>query len=499
VVPRIRRSLALLIGFALCWSGFWWFLRAEDVETKADLASVAVSLADPDMIWAREDTYYGIMNMERLGTILVEDQIRRPAAVAEDRIRILVFGDSFTYGQGLTDLDARWVKQLQDMLNKQFGPGTFEVVTLARQGANMTTYADWVRRLRSGNVGAFLSEITDEYDNDQRAADAARLQGPFDMMILGFVENDYLATENDPYIPKEQLVEVPVEQWTDMSWGKIPNPNEQFFLQALQDVRDFAEPAPFVLLPLTPFDVDAHPAYGNFPLVKNTGVTVASNQSQRALDEKYGFGKIGVTPVDTHPGPAWQHAIAEDALRAVLAAVPQSRISAVQAKEQPPTALLSNYLPTSLQVQTDTDAATVSYAGTENAEHPCGPARFSLDRFSECDPPRFVVAGRDLPPQHVGCALVGAPYVQVMFDPIHTGSRIKFEIVSAGTDLRAYTVGYDQDGFYAVKDLGILEPGRTRSVEVSRTARGLLLATEQTGCPPEEEMVFPAFTLELRR
>lgn len=489
----------MLIGFALCWSGFWWFLRAEDVETKADLASVAVSLADPDMIWAREDTYYGIMNMERLGTILVEDQIRRPAAVAEDRIRILVFGDSFTYGQGLTDLDARWVKQLQDMLNKQFGPGTFEIVTLARQGANMTTYADWVRHLRSGDASAFLGEVTGEYDSDQRAADAARLQGPFDMMILGFVENDYLATENDPYIPKEQLVEVPVEQWTDMSWGKIPNPNERFFLQALQDVRDFAEPAPFVLLPLTPFDVDAHPAYGNFPLVRNTGVTVASNQSQRVLDEKYGLAKIGVTPVDTHPGPAWQHAIAEDALRAVLAAVPQSRISAVQAKEQPPAPLLSNYLPISLQVQTDTDAATVSYAGTENTEHPCGRGRFSLDRFSECDPPRFVVAGRDLPPQHVGCALVGAPYVQVMFDPIHTGSRIKFEIVSAGADLRAYTVGYDQEGFSALEDLGMLEPGRARSIEVSRTARGLLLATEQTGCPPEAAMVFPAFALELRR
>ena len=489
----------MLIGFSLCWSGFWWFLREEDVETKADLASVVVSLADPDMVWAREDTYYGIMNMERLKTILVEDQIRRPAAPAEDRIRILVFGDSFTYGQGLTDLDARWVKQLQDMLNKQFGPGTFEVVTLARQGANMTTYGDWVRRLRSGNVGAFLSEITDAYDNGQRAVDVARLQGPFDMMILGFVENDYLATENDPYIPKEQLVEVPVEQWTDMSWGKLPNPNEQFFLQALQDVRDFAEPAPFALLPLTPFDVDAHPAYHNFPLVKNTGVTVASNQSQRALDKKYGFGKIGVTPVDTHPGPAWQHAIAEDALRAVLAAVPQSRISAVQAKEQPPTALLSNYLPTSLRVQTDTDTATVSYAGTENAEHPCGPARFSLDRFSECNPPRFVVAGRDLPPQHVGCALVGAPYVQVMFDPIHNGSRIEFELVSAGTDLRAYTIGYDQDGFYALEDLGLLETGRTQSVEVSRTARGLLLATKQTGCPPEAAMVFPAFDLELRR
>jgi hypothetical protein len=489
----------LLIGFALCWSGFWWFLRKEDVGTKADLADVAVSLADPDMVWAREDTYYGVMNMQRLKTVLAEDQIRRPVATAEGRVRVLVFGDSFTYGQGLTDLDARWGNQLQDMLNKQFGSEVFEIVVLARQGANMTTYGDWVRRLSSGDVAAFLSEPTKEYGSDLRSIDAARLQGPFDMVLLGFVDNDYLATEDDPYIPQEQLVKVPVEQWTDIAWGKLPNPNERFFLQALQDVRDFAEPVPFVLLPLTPFDVNTHPAYNNFPLVQDTGVTVASNQSQRALEKKYGLAKIAVTPVDTHPGPAWQHAIAQDALRAVLAAVPQNRIATAQARKQPTAALLSNYLPPNLQVQVDQDSATVSYAGTERAAHLCGSARFSLDRFSECDPPRFVVAGRELPPQYVGCALVGAPYVQVMFDPIHTGARVEFELVSAGTALHAYTIGYDQEGFYTLQDLGELEPGRARSVKVSPTARGLLLATKQTGCPLEAALPFPAFDLELRR
>jgi len=489
----------LLTGFVLCWSGFWWFLRAEDVETKVDIAAVAARLADPDMVWARENTYYDVMNGQRLKAILVENQIRRPVTAAKDRVRVLVFGDSFTYGQGLTDLDARWGNQLQDMLNKQFGSEVFEIVVLARQGANMTTYGDWVRRLSSGDVAAFLSEPTKEYGSDLRSIDAARLQGPFDMVLLGFVDNDYLATEDDPYIPQEQLVKVPVEQWTEMAMGDIPNPNERFFLQALQEVRDFAEPAPFVLLPLTAYDINTARAYSNFRLVQDTGVTVASNQSQRALEEKYGLDKLYVTSVDTHPGPAWQRAIAQDALRAVLATIPQNRIAITQARKQPPAALLSNYLPTNLQVQTDQDSATVAYAGTDRASHPCSSTHFSFDRYSECDPPRFAAAGRKLLPQYVGCALVGAPYVQVMFDPTHIGTRVDFELVSAGTVLHAYTIGYDQDGFYALQDLGELEPGRARSVEVSTTARGLLLATKQTGCPPEAALPFPAFDLELRR
>lgn len=496
---RVRHSLALLIGFALCWSGFWWFLRAEDVETKVDLAAVAARLADPDMVWARENTYYDVMNIQRLNAVLAEDQIRRPVAAAKDRVRVLVFGDSFTYGQGLTDLDARWGHQLQDMLNKQFGLEVFEIVVLARQGANMTTYGDWVRRLSRGDVAAFLDETSEVYGSDLRSVDAARLQGPFDMVLLGFVDNDYLATENDPYIPQEQLVIVPVEQWTEMAMGDIPNPNERFFLQALQDVRDFAEPAPFVLLPLTAYDINTALAYGNFQLVRDTGVTVASNQSQRALEEKYGLAKMYVTSVDTHPGPAWQRAIAQDALRAVLAAIPQNRIAIAQARKQPTAALLSNYLPTNLQVQADQDSATVAYAGTDRASHPCDSGRYSFDRYAECDPPRFFVAGRELLPQYVGCALVGAPYVQVMFDPTHIGARVEFELVSAGTAIRVYAIGYDQDGFYALQDLGELEPGRTRSVEVSPTARGLLLATKQPGCPPEAALSFPAFDLELRR
>jgi hypothetical protein len=93
--------------------------------------------------WKRESRYLYADNEARVGT----DPVIYPGDTLPPRteaIRVLVVGDSVTYGHGARDLDMRWWRLLEEELDTRSGDGVFEIITMARNGASMYRYADWL-------------------------------------------------------------------------------------------------------------------------------------------------------------------------------------------------------------------------------------------------------------------------------------------------------------------------------------------------------------------
>lgn len=292
-----RKTVAAVI--AALWILLGWFVLDSDTFSKAKLDRVSSALSEPDPAWAKEDLYYSIENFRRTDSVALPHQLEVSPQTNPNRVRVLVLGDSFTYGQGLTDWSARWPARLQQFLDSKYGDGAVEVVALARPGANMTTYGSWVRTLRAGDFKSFSGSGVNSRTYSESLGDH------FDLVLLGFVENDYLATDFDGYIPEKDYVDLPVEQWNSVIDGSSPNPYEKYFFAALGEVRSYAHPAPLVLLPLTTTPVDSSSSYNRFPTVRATGVLVEEPLEQVLLGSRHPLESLMVTPVDTHPNSAW--------------------------------------------------------------------------------------------------------------------------------------------------------------------------------------------------
>lgn len=171
-------------------------------EVRDDAVAITRTVAEASDSWWREDRYYDRANNAR-ATLVQRPQSGEETYENPERIRVLLIGDSFTYGTGLRDMDRRLGSILETMLDDATAEGTFEVVTVAYPGASTFTQASWLRKAREG---ARLSDFLPE----QRIGNAAKLHGPFDVLMVGYVENDVFPDGRDAKldIPEEYHAEV---------------------------------------------------------------------------------------------------------------------------------------------------------------------------------------------------------------------------------------------------------------------------------------------------
>ena len=487
-----RLRILVLSILVILWISVWWFTKDQKVSEKALLDGAAAALSNQDPAWAREDIYYALTNSRRAPQVFNSHQTTPPVNNNSDKIRVLVIGDSFTAGQGLVDLDARWPRQLENILNTSTAPGTFEITTLARQGANTTSYATWIQKIRSKDPSAL------EYFSQDPESLLKAFSEPFDVVVYGFVDNDYLVNDYDSFVPKNEYVDVPIDDWTPVVQGFKPNPNEAYFLKALDYVINAFDPAQFILLPLSVLNIETEPNYVNFGKVRASGVYVEEPIEQSNLGKRYVLKDLMVTPVDTHPGTAWHLAIAKDAARAVLKKVPAERLDKAKRSGISTThPLVSNYLPGEIEVSASTKPESVQmlYKGTDKLDIECGEMGVSYDRSARCDPERFQVGDVSMPVQQVPCAKVGAPNALIMFDPsLKEGTKLSIRSTGVNT-LSLYSYGYDAEGFEKISTLVDLNPGSDYTFKISSLAKGLVLSSKTRGCPVDSPLVLPSISL----
>jgi len=501
-----------------------WLISApfvlRDRESKDAVVAVTRAVATASDAWWREDAYYVRVNNRR-ATIIAEPQTGVVAYRNPERIRILLIGDSFTYGTGLRDMDRRLGYVLESMLNAATSDGTFEVVSMAYPGASTFTQAAWLRQILENKTSVdFIGAST--------VKDIGHLLQPFDALIVGYVSNDRFTYQQDLQIeiPEEYQAAVRrthgeasiLQRYVDayqylgemgLSMGAAvekgtPTPNDPYYPLAVQEIRSFLANKPALVMPLIlATDVLATVGRGEvgrgMDEFKKAGFTIINDETSAAVRQSTPVLQLMVTAVDHHPGTRLLQAYATDMSKAILSSIPNTRLAEAERgaiESQRP--LVSNYLPLELSIVDGGGETEVAFDGEFEIERKCLPSSNSSGWHKiTCDDGVAAMYGRDgteWSMQYTPCVPLGRTFAQVMF---HKGYRENIEVLlQTGEPVQLYSIEYTPSGEELFFDVGTLRAGGSatlnghggsaggvRGIAISPTAAagGRGCTTEQPG------------------
>jgi lysophospholipase L1-like esterase len=162
--------------------------------TEVSLRYLATQRAVISHDWSMENTNINVMNQEKLRRVTQTDPIWRSDGIPfsmekKEKTRILVIGDSFVWGDGYSNANDIWWRQLSREL-RQRGYQSTEVLAAGLNGASTQ---DQLRWLKSTNL---LKEANP------------------DLAILGYVTNDPdVADQNGVHLVKQVGRDVQPPRW----------------------------------------------------------------------------------------------------------------------------------------------------------------------------------------------------------------------------------------------------------------------------------------------
>jgi len=237
------RRLLLLMGIVALWTGAIVYVqqRGGNIDPIVGRSAGFVHVSDDAGYW------YSTYRHERLrsGSGVQVYTAGEGGAV----IRVLVLGDSYTEGIGLRDLSQQWPRQLALLAAKASGLRV-EVVSMSRGGTSTYTHAEWLRAIFNGDPAS----IDPDGWFDLNPEWFEPLRPPFDAVLVGYVANDisYLAGVENLRLFQPKILE-PRDSVAAES-GKIPDPNDEEYREALRLIHDTVGETPlrFMLLSGSP-------------------------------------------------------------------------------------------------------------------------------------------------------------------------------------------------------------------------------------------------------
>lgn len=468
----MRKKILLLVSIILAWSLLWVYVSNSDIKDKAEVDAVKRQVGNPADVWVREDLYYFTNNMIRRTNRLMELQVAPDRYRNPNRIRILVLGDSYTAGWGLTSLDSVWWRQLEFELDASTADGTFEVVALGSGGASLYTYAGWAQAIESGIYNTVALP----------GSDATRLRENFDVVVLGYVENDIIANHDDSFIAEQDRPPEREEpRPRGVTTGEVVNPHQSYFESAPGVIKAAFDAPLNIWLPLTGSNPSTNPEFQWGSLFESAGWVLADNPSSRDTQARFNDTDLMVTPIDPHPGPRRHLSFAKDAARSLLENIdPDRLIAATSTAATTERSALSGYLPANLDLQEQGNGWVVAHDGT--VPPICVDAAAARDHGVKCldgSKFKFFSNGNTYDPQWVGCATINQPHVQVMFSRSSIPLSISLTAPTVG-DLEAWALTINTDGSLGSR---LLAPLSNTKVVLPPETRGVYIASSQTGCP----------------
>lgn len=388
-------------------------------------------LAPTPPTWRVEDRFYAYENSTRIGGFYAVDQFTNDTT--RSPYRVLVLGDSYTFGWGLMDIDHRWPKLLEDELRTATGDARFEVHALALGGSSTFTHARLLEDLDAGRLAALSSnpEITS-------------LVGRFDALVLGFVANDVIPGTLDGEAPDPDLE-------SDVLRNIRPNPYAEKWQSALRSVASFNTPVKlFVPLDFTQPGVAYAAALR--PFVTSLGFTTVPLPTLEHRLSLLDPSDLVVHPADAHPGPAVLDAYAKDVAAEILARVEHS--TAHRSAPPPP---VSNALPTAVVVSATADGMRLDFPPAAGLTVTCDDMFLCL-----ADGSPFTLDEAATTPRVYPCAPIGAHHAYVGLDPLREHRDTEL-MVNSGGDWLAYPVLVGEYGVVRT-----LEPVRIDASQPSR-------------------------------
>ena len=453
-------------------------------EVRDDAVAITRTVAEASDSWWREDMYYGKTNHAR-STLVQQPHTGDLIYTNPERIRVLLIGDSFTYGTGLRDMDRRLGSILESMLDEATAEGTFEVVTVAYPGASTFTQAAWLRKAREG------TRLLDNLP-ENRIGNVAKLQAPFDALVVGYVENDVLPDSRDVDldIPEDYHAEVRrthgetalLERYVDMyayvkdQGGMVTDilrdrsatPNDPYYPVAVREIRSFVGSKPALVMPLLITEGYRAAVDRSMETFHEAGFTIVGEGASDSVREVTPVQQLMVTAVDRHPGSVLLQAYATDMTNAILDAIPRARIAEAERRaEKTRRPLISNHLPLEISIEERGNTAEITFDGKFTVEDRCEPHGFPGYPQLSCEngvPAMYGADGTAWTMQYTPCIPLGRTFAQIMF---HKGSRERIEVqLTRGEAMQIYSIEYTPAGEEVFFDLGTLETGNSVRLRV---------------------------------
>jgi hypothetical protein len=449
-------------------------------------------------LWRAENEYIVISGALRttLGPELRE-QVPTGPVRSNDPIRLLVIGDSSTYGHGIADLDVRWFARLQTELDLRVGPDVFIVEVLAKAASSTLRHAEWVTAERVADLDPDLLILGFNVNDPVPWGDEQLLchQQPCAPIVFEQTReyNNCAALGGDLYYSTEarQARDACFDAMRrDPRLGGLPTfaqlqdspesgPYWELFTTALTTMRASAGNRPFLVVPvLGPGETLERGGAVRRELASRGYQIIDAPRSETAAAS--GEPDAQVDRFDSHPGPVVTFALARDVADAILANVPAERLFRAVAGHAPRERLLvSNYLPAAMRLEPGPEATVVL-------------------RYDAGDEPRDqLIAALERPmARYSPCAELGRPYARIMFDPrTAAGTNVAVDLLGGASAADVYAVGYDELGRRLLTSAGMLRTGAALQLRTGPELTGILIApTTTTSCADE----LGPLTVELR-
>ena len=457
-------------------------------------------------IWDRENTFinYNLFKRQGIGPRLLSvDESNH--SLGYKPIKVLLIGDSFIWGDGVSNINTSTGIALQDKLDELTKPGLFHVILFAQTGASTYTYLDLLDK-------KFLDETKPDaivyayYTNDsipnfdesiicksklyrcekfspqttptyQNCIDGKTglLQSAIRIILRPLypaVSQKLLLNLCEPALKKLKTSSYDDQYLWDHPWS---NPWINTWKEALYLLRNKAPKTPFYISQLyyTPVSPAADKFYHtNF---KSAGFTDIEMSSTKEVLKTHFTPELALNPVNNHANFILTTAYAQDIATALTKNYNPSQNPdfSLGPDFKKRFNLISTTLPSNITISQNTP----SYFSAE----------FKLDR-KHFFPHK--VTGVEAGHQFVSCALLDHPYLQFNLSRYLTKGTLT--INSSRKDLYLYLVSYDSSGKKIIQATG-KTVGEINQVTLTgdRSYEVLLLDRSSLGCSINQDITFP--------
>lgn len=469
-----------------------------------------VKIAD----WDRENTFinYHLYLEEGVGPDITTIDERNDN-FNEKAKRVLVIGDSFVWGDGVTDPGMTVGIRIQDELNAMTKPGQFMVINKGKSGASTYNHAEYftpekIKEL-APDIIIYAYYVNDTVPNfnekmicgDKDVCDqfSPQTAPTYRSCIAG--EDDYLGKfikkiirPNYPSLSSRMLVRKcdaiyqkllktklsDEELWSNNSL----NPWFSTWKQAVNTLAQNTKGIPTYMAEL----------YFNLPKVENdrevltvfkeNGFKVIEMPGAISLIKENGNAVLALNPVNSHSNSWLTKSYAQDIAKVVVS--DQGGLVNPQEVKEFNTGykLISSSLPSNLIVKENTLNSAV----------------LSVPKFKKSDAFPHLIAGETLPDQYVACMDIGYPHIQLNLNRFFKGDRIK---VSSKDYLGELTLGYyyyDNNAKPTYIEVGTIN--NSTEIRIPEINNGILLTIGdkniKNGCALNKVITLKPFTLTLK-
>lgn len=456
-----------------------------------------------DNIWERENTFinYNLYKREGVGPrITTIDEYNKN--VSEESIRILLLGDSFIWGDGVTDPNNSIAIKLQDSLNKRSKPGAFRVYILSRNGSSTYNYPDYMTEevLKEINPDKIVyahymndaipnfnekiicqdKTICENYSPESTSIYQNCIKGEeglFPQLLRNSLRDRFptltkklLLYYCDPILQNLKKNSYSQELLWNQPWD---NPWLDKWYQSLEAIASKKKGDVYVA-ELRYLTLSPKVYQFNKEAFNSSGLKIIPMTKTIETVGKYDTRELQINPINNHSNAMLSQSYADDIANELIKNYNIEEIKSVDTK---PFNLISSTLPSNLKL----------ISNNENYSK----ATFTLDRDHGFDD---LIAGKPLPRQFVSCAFLGKSYIQINLNRFLNGGTVKVKVNSA----EKLTLGlFEYDKEYKKYHRVVKGDTITLNPMMNNYQLTLINEKDKNGCSVENEITFPSFTLEV--